>query len=76
MTVWSRRMRYYRKKAVQRKNTLSVNEVFKFFAAAGVTEFAESFCFDLADTFAGYVEFLADFFKSSGASVIKTETET
>ena len=41
-----------------------------------MAELAESFCFDLADTFTGYVEFLADFLKGSGASVIKTEAKT
>ena len=40
-----------------------------------MAKFAESLCFDLADTFTGYVEFLADFLKGSGASVIKTETK-
>ena len=54
---------------------LSVDEVFELFASAGVTEFAKSFCFDLTDTFAGYVEFLTNFLKGSGAAVIKTETE-
>src|SRR5689334_20752727 len=42
-------------------------------AAAGVAQFAEGFCFDLADALAGDREVLADFFERVLAAVLEAE---
>ena len=57
------------------RNINSIQEVPQFFGAGGVAEFAEGFGFDLADAFAGDVEFFADFLEGSGAAVFDAETE-
>ena len=41
----------------------SVQEIAQLLAAAGVTQFSQSLCFDLANTLAGDIEFLAHFFQ-------------
>ena len=38
-----------------------------------MSEFTESFSFNLANTFTGNIEFLADFFKSTGAAIDNTK---
>src|SRR5574341_353902 len=44
--------------------------------AAGMAQTTQGLALDLADTFAGQAEFLADFFKCIAAPVLQAETKT
>ena len=52
-----------------------VKESLEMSCSAGVSEFSESLCLDLSDTLSCDVEFLTYLFKSSGSSVVKSESE-
>ena len=55
--------------------TASIQEVAQLFAAAGVAQLAQGFCFDLADTFTGNVELLAHLFQRAGAAIFQAKAQ-
>ena len=50
-----------------------IHKIFQAFATTWMSELSERFCFDLTDTFTGYVKFLANFFQCSGVSIFQTK---
>lgn len=42
---------------------------------AGMAQFSERLCLNLTDSLTGNIELLADFFKRSASSVVKTEAK-
>ena len=56
-------------------NGLEVQVVLEGLRAARVPEFAQGFGLDLADSFAGDVEFATDFLQGAGAAVIEPEAQ-
>ena len=55
--------------------TESVQEVLQLFAAGGVSQLPQSLGFDLADPFAGDVEFLAHFLQRAGTAILNAEAQ-
>ena len=53
-----------------------VKVILQLAAAAGMTQFTQSFRLDLTDTLSCNVEFFSNFLKSSGTTVIQSETKT
>ncbi len=47
-----------------------VQIIFQLLAAAGVTQLAQRFCLDLADTLARHAEIIAHFLQRAGSSIV------
>ena len=56
--------------------SVSVKVIFELTAAAGMAEFAECLCLNLADTLTGDIELLAYLFQGPGTAVLEAETQT
>src|SRR6266513_5706485 len=52
-----------------------IQVILQLAAAAGMTQFAQSFSLNLTNTLAGNMELFADFFQSTTAAIIQTEAQ-